>query len=353
MAMNPVAPELAVDAPRAVLAIGGSAGSLGPLQDIVGSLPYDSEAAVLIVMHVGSRMPSQLPQILGRSSRLPAVQAEDGEPVRKGWIYVAPPGRHLLAWNGVLSLSSGPRVNRHRPAVDVLFATVANWTRDRAVAVVLSGVLDDGAVGAALIARAGGRVLVQDPGTAAFDGMPSAALAAAPGARSLTRNALGRGVAKCIADVSRSARPSVVVAADKEDTLSMIDSDDPAFLSAEESTLTRVTCPECGGAMAQVDLPQISYFRCHVGHQYSPQTLVAAQAEASEAKLWSAVAALEEQAVVARYLARLQRQEQTAGSEPVTAERADEVAGRAAALRDQVRSWALSPGEDAASDPVN
>ena len=56
--------------------------------------------------------------------------------------------------------------------------------------------------------------------------------------------------------------------------------------------------------MAQVDLPQISYFRCHLGHQFAPQALVAAQAEASERKLWGAVAALEEQAAVLRYMQR-------------------------------------------------
>ena len=76
----------------------------------------------------------------------------------------------------------------------------------------------------------------------------------------------------------------------------MPDSDDPGFLSEEETKLTRMVCPECGGSLAQVDLPQISYFRCHIGHQYAPQTLAAAQAETAEAKLWSAVAAMEEQA---------------------------------------------------------
>jgi hypothetical protein len=86
--------------------------------------------------------------------------------------------------------------------------------------------------------------------------------------------------------------------------MDMVESADPAFLLEGESKLTRLTCPDCGGSMAQVDLPQISYFRCHVGHQFAPQALAAAQAEASEKKLWSAVAALEEQAAVLRYLQR-------------------------------------------------
>ena len=79
---------------------------------------------------------------------------------------MAPPDFHLLTAHGLARLSSGPRVNRHRPAIDVMFASAARWADSRVLAVVLSGVLDDGAVGAALVARAGGTVIVQDPGEA-------------------------------------------------------------------------------------------------------------------------------------------------------------------------------------------
>jgi two-component system chemotaxis response regulator CheB len=64
-----------------------------------------------------------------------------------------------------------------------------------------------------------------------------------------------------------------------------------------------LACPECGGALAEAALPHITYYRCHVGHQFGPQSLAAAQAEAAEAKLWAAVAALEETAALARHLA--------------------------------------------------
>jgi two-component system, chemotaxis family, protein-glutamate methylesterase/glutaminase len=83
----------------------------------------------------------------------------------------------------------------------------------------------------------------------------------------------------------------------------MEESSDLQFLSPGETSLTRLACPECGGALAETVLPQISYYRCHVGHQFGPQSLTAAQAESAEAKLWSAVAALEETAALARHLA--------------------------------------------------
>ena len=83
----------------------------------------------------------------------------------------------------------------------------------------------------------------------------------------------------------------------------MEQSSDLQFLSAGETRLTRLACPECGGALAEAILPQTSYYRCHVGHQFGPQSLAAAQSESVEAKLWAAVAALEETAVLARHLA--------------------------------------------------
>lgn len=253
---------------------------------------------------------------------------------------LARPGQHLLVSHGSLALSTGPRFNRHRPSIDVLFASVARAAGEESVAVVLSGVLDDGAVGSALVAHAGGLVLAQDPAEADFPAMPRAALAAAPGARSLPVTDLTSAVTTAVreaADRLTSAQPRP-----EEAPMSMTDSDDPSFLSAGETRLTRLACPECGGGLARVDLPQISYFRCHTGHHYGPQTLAAAQAEASEARLWSAVAALEEQVVVSRYL-RSNGAGDPSGVDP------DELSDRVASLRDLVRTWATVPDpEDAA-----
>ena len=324
--------------PAAVVAIGGSAGSLSPLRQLVAELPVDLPAAVLVAIHRGERTPSHLAEILSRAGPLPAGEATDGEPIRAGRIYVAPPGRHLLSGYGRIRLSGAPRVNRHRPAIDVLFASVARWSAGRTVAVMLSGVLDDGAVGAALVAQAGGRVLVQDPKEADFASMPAAALAAAPGARPVPVADLAGGVLDEVEAVVRSDERPTLHIHGVEVGMEMPDSDDPGFLAEEETKLTRLVCPECGGSLAQVELSQISYFRCHIGHQYAPQTLAAAQAEAAEAKLWSAVAALEEQATFQHYLGNLGsiRPGQATGQYARSAER---TAARAAALRDQVRQW--------------
>jgi len=288
-----------------VLAVGGSAGSVEALMELVAGLPADLPAPVLVTVHVGENTRSNLPTILTRSGPLPAAHARHGEPLRRGRIYVAPPDFHLLAATGVARLSSGPRVNRHRPAVDVMFASAARWGPGRLVAVVLSGVLDDGAVGAALVARAGGRIVVQDPADALFDSMPRAALSAVPAATAAPAARLGEVIGKTFGELPAERGHSELDGEDESEMVevSMGDSDDPGFLSADEARLTRLSCPECSGGLAEADVTGIRYYRCHVGHQYSPQSLEAAQREAVEAKLWAAAAALEEHAALARHLA--------------------------------------------------
>jgi len=322
-----------------VVAVGGSAGSVQPLVEIVRGLPGDLAAAVLVTIHIGEQ--SRLPQILSRSGPLPATHVQDREVLERGRIYIAPPGRHLIARDGLALLSPSPQVNRHPPAVDVMFASVAEWAAARTVAVVLSGALDDGAVGAAIVAQAGGQVLVQDPAEAEFASMPRSALAAAPGARAVPVRQLAQQIRDSV-EVGRSFRSdSVLQEARMVAAMEMVETGEPGYRPEEESRLTRLTCPECGGGLAQVDLPQISYFRCDFGHLFAPQALAAAQADASEKTLWSAVAALEKQAALLQRLASRRNQGLLPDHDQTDAQQryAEEVARRAAALRTQVRAW--------------
>jgi two-component system chemotaxis response regulator CheB len=110
---------------RSVVAVGGSAGGIEALLELVASLPADFPAPVMVTVHVGDRARSKLPEILSRAGLLSASHARHGEPLRPGHIYVAPPNVHLLVGAGIVRLSSGPRVNRYRPAVDVMFAGLA------------------------------------------------------------------------------------------------------------------------------------------------------------------------------------------------------------------------------------
>jgi two-component system chemotaxis response regulator CheB len=156
--------------------IGSSAGSLGPLKEIVAALPPDLAAAVFVIVHVPAWHRSDLPRILGHVSRLPVKHPGDSEPIRRGQIYVAPPDHHLLLDEGKVLLWRGPKENRYRPAINASFRTAATHFRDRVIGVILSGMLDDGATGLWWIKRSGGVALVQDPTESQFPEMPSAAL---------------------------------------------------------------------------------------------------------------------------------------------------------------------------------
>jgi two-component system, chemotaxis family, protein-glutamate methylesterase/glutaminase len=183
---------------RGIVVVGGSAGSHPALLSLVGGLPADLPAAVLVVIHVGAEASSRLPRMLNRAGRLPTAHATDGAPLRNGEILVAPPGSHLLVQDKSVRLDSGPRVNRVRPAADMLFESAARAHGPRVTAVVLSGALDDGAVGAALVSLAGGQVLVERPDQAQYGSMPRTALAATPAALAVPAAELAAAVARAV-----------------------------------------------------------------------------------------------------------------------------------------------------------
>jgi len=161
-----------------IVVIGASLGGLAALSQLLSALPADFPVPIVVVQHLHARFPSQLPLLLDRSVPLRVKQAEDGERLRPATVYVAPSNRHLLIdQNRTLTLSYAPKVEFARPSVNVLFASVAASIGERAIGIVLTGRLRDGAAGAQAIKQRGGRVLVQDRETSAAFGMPQAAIA--------------------------------------------------------------------------------------------------------------------------------------------------------------------------------
>lgn len=160
-----------------VVATASSAGGLHALRLVLGGLPGDFPAAVLVVQHLPVSRNSVLAQILDRGCALPVHYGAAGTAVHPGHVYVAPAGRHLaLEPDYSLSLSDTPPVHGVRPSADVLFESIGRVCGTRGVAVVLTGLDGDGSGCCGGVRRAGGTVIAQDPATAKYPGMPRSAI---------------------------------------------------------------------------------------------------------------------------------------------------------------------------------
>lgn len=319
---------------RDLIAVGASAGGVEALRGLVHELPADLPACVLVVLHLPVSAFSALPMILQRSGTLDVRQAEDGLPLKQGTVLVAPPDRHLLIRDSTVVLGRGPKENGHRPAVDPLFRSAARWRGPGTVGVVLSGTLDDGAAGLRTIADRGGVAVVQTPESALYDGMPCAALRAVPDAQ----QAHGRELADLLVRLCDEQVPADPPEPDRDLAMEteIADMGEAALGAAERpGRPAAMTCPDCSGAMFEIQEGSVVRFRCRVGHAWSPESLLAEQVESAEAALWAAIRSLEEKAALHRGLAGSEM-----GSSPnraYHAERAEDAQHSASVLREMLR----------------
>lgn len=161
-----------------VVALAASAGGLRALNTVLGGLPPDLRAAVLVVQHLDPKQPSHLAHILARATRLVVKEAKEGDALECGVVYVGPPGAHLTVNKiGRLSLSPLPPVHFVKPSADQLFRSAAETYGPRVIAVVLTGMGTDGANATLAVHSMGGTVIVQNESTSEFFGMPRAAIA--------------------------------------------------------------------------------------------------------------------------------------------------------------------------------
>ena len=310
---------MAAVSPERLVVVGASAGGVEALQQLIGALPSDLAAAVLVVLHVPPTGMSVLPQILSRAGALPVEHAQDGQPLQAAHVLVAPPDHHLRVRDGHVQLDRGPRENAHRPAVDPLFRTAARAYGMDVVGVILSGARDDGTLGLAAIKQAGGTTIVQDPEEALYTGMPTSAIARVEPDHVLSV----RAIAALIADLGpndggdRGGNPG------KGGDVEPHDTPQPELSRpgnpGHDEVVSGYTCPECNGTLWEVREGNLVKLRCRVGHSYTEATYAAAKSEALEAALWTALQTLQEKADFARRLA-----ERFRPSQPLAARRYEE-----------------------------
>lgn len=329
-----------------IIAIGASAGGIPSLRRIVEQLPSTLTASVMVVVHIGQGA-SVLPKILQRHASVPCSHAVDGEPIRPGHIYVAPPDYHLLVRGDRLALSHGPREHHTRPAIDPLFMSAARSYGPSVIGIVLSGALSDGAAGLLAIKSSGGKVIVQDPEDALNEGMPRSALQFVEPDAVLPADEIAGAALRLFESLPPAQNRGRVVTFDQNDLLTERIQEDFVEQADDQRAgeLTPFTCPDCGGTLWQAELNGLLSFRCHVGHTWGWEALAQYKSDQLESALWASVRLLVERATLNRQVSAHAREVGV----PEQSERFDEQAERdqqyAKLIRDLIESFARLNGQ--------
>ena len=295
-----------------LVVIGASAGGLAALIEIVERLPRDLGSAIVIAVHNNAERDSYLPQILGRRTLVPVSFAAHDEAMVPGHVYVAPPDYHVLVARDRLRLGHGPRENGFRPAIDPLFRSAARAYGPRVMGVILSGALDDGSYGLRVIRDSGGITVVQDPADADVPAMPLNALRVVDADYVLAAAQIAELVAGGV--VTSGGGQSIM--SPKQEPDPQLDETEVAEMEDTFGPPSGLTCPDCGGALWEITNGSLVRYRCHVGHQFTSDSLDAEQQDVVEGALWAAVRVLEEHAALRQ---RMASRAESAGMSTVSA----------------------------------
>ena len=188
-----------------LIAVGASWGGLRALRLVLPALPAGFPAAVAVVQHRRPDSPGRaMAAFLGSASALPVREVEDKDPIEPGRVYLAPADYHLIVEPGHFSLSTEDSVDFSRPSVDVLFETAADSYGEGVIAVVLTGLKDDGARGVRAVKREGGIVVVQHPDSAEKADMPAAAISTGFADHVVALGDLGRLLVELVSSTARA-----------------------------------------------------------------------------------------------------------------------------------------------------
>jgi len=296
-----------------IVVIGASQGGILALHKLIGGLPETFSAPILIVQHIGPSQ-SMLPSILNDLGGTRAAFGTQGEMLREGRIYVAPPDHHMLLTDGHLKLTHGPRENWARPAIDPLFRTAAYHYGPDVIGIVLSGGLNDGTAGLYEIKRRGGIAIVQTPAEAETPDMPNSALE-------------NVAVDYCLR-VAEMPRLLLRLVQEPSEQTSLPVRGRTAMNQETFAEPTTQTCPECGGAMREENVGSLVRFRCPIGHVMTTDVLAITQLERLKENLSAVLRGLNERAALCREIAQNQEAKGNHAAAEIWLEAADEAERR-------------------------
>ena len=194
-----------------IIAIGASTGGTEAIKDVLTQLPADTPG-VVIAQHIPKAFSTPFARRMNACCQMTVYEAEDGQQILPGHVYIAPGDRHLLLVRDgaryVCKLDDGQPVNRHKPSVDVLFRSVAQQAGQNAIGVILTGMGKDGAIGLKEMRDAGSPTIAQDEATSVVWGMPREAFEIGAAAQVLPLGEIPgclRSLAEAM-DITRDAR---------------------------------------------------------------------------------------------------------------------------------------------------
>ena len=276
-----------------VVVVGASAGGMGALTALVAQLPADFPAPVFIVNHMGAEVTGKpMVEALDRVGSMSCSHARDDEPFECGRVYLAPSDQHLLVVKDKMLVTKGARENRYRPAIDPLFRSAAVAYGKGVIGIMLTGYLDDGTSGMMAIKRCGGICIAQDPDDAAHPDMPQSVIRHVGVDYCVPISEMGALLVRLTTrKVGVSEKPPEDLVIEAKIAQRVV-----SDLKSVEALGDQVpfNCPDCGGVLWQMKHGAMPRYRCHTGHAFSQEALLAQQNEKIEETLWVALRMFEE-----------------------------------------------------------
>ena len=292
--MNPI---------RNLIVIGASAGGIRAIVKVIEGFPENIDAAIMIVIHLSRKSSAEnIIEIFQRHTVLQCEVAGDKVAIERGKIYLARPEHHLLVHDHIMHINNGPEENKYRPSIDVLFRSVAVHFGNRAIGIILTGMLDDGTSGMHAIKSCGGMCLVQNPSDAEYGDMPRSVLnsievdymADLVEIPVIVQNILNKPLPPQIAIPNE-------LKVEAQITENLMSNIDDLKKIADRSDFV---CPDCGGGLWEIKNDPTHRYRCHTGHVYTEKLLYDIQDSKIEESVWVSIRMLEEKRNMLRLLSR-------------------------------------------------
>ncbi|MGY5850646.1 chemotaxis protein CheB [Salegentibacter sp. F14] len=332
---------------RNLIVIGASAGGLPAVNHVIARLSKEMDIVVVVVIHVSRKSNSQhIAHNFERNSGLICGVAEDGIPLQKGHLYVAPPEHQLMVKNDRIILNQGPHENKYRPSIDVLFRSAAANYGHRTIGLILTGLFEDGTSGMDAIQRCGGLCIIQDPKEAQFSDMPQSVL------NKIKVDYQAR--LEDIPDIFEKILNRPLPPEKPVPTEIQIEAQITEKVMTDINNMKKIadrsdfTCPDCGGGLWAIKKDPLNRYRCHTGHVFTEKKLNELQDMNIEESIWVSLRMLEEKENLILLMAKRENSE---GGQELSSFHEDRLADVRKHI-DRLKSFLTALSTDINKEPV-